>query len=150
MGKGEIEMATAPTCAPWTVDELLAAVKQLPPTHRREFQRQLAAWSGQNNEPSRASRASSPPRDEEALLSAIRENSALPLAEQRCFNRLRRKRQAGTLTEAEEQQLQGLWREVEQMNAVRLEALSKLADRRGIDVRTVMHQLGLSENRDVF
>jgi hypothetical protein len=140
-------MATAPTPAPWTVDDLLAAVKHLPPAELREFRRRFAAWSGQNNEPDRAS---SPSGDEEALLAAIRENSALPAPEQRCFNWLRRKRQAGTLTGSEEKQLQGLWRRVEQMNAARLEALGELARRRGTDVRTLMRQLGLPENRDVF
>jgi hypothetical protein len=83
-------------------------------------------------------------------LAVIRENSALPAAEQRCFNRLRRKRQAETLTGSEEKQLQGLWRRVEQMNAARLEALGELARRRGTDVRTLMRQLGLPENRHVF
>jgi hypothetical protein len=140
-------MATAPTPAQWTVDDLLAAVKHLPAAELREFQRQFATWSGQNNEPDGAS---SPGGDEEALLAAIRENSALPAPEQRCFNRLRRKRQAGTLTGSEEKQLQGLWRRVEQMNAARLQALGELARRRGTDVRTLMRQLGLPENRDVF
>ncbi len=140
-------MATAPTRAIWTADDLLAAVKQLPPAELREFQRQFAAWSGQNGGPNGAS---SPQRDEETLLSAIRENSALPPPEQRRFNRLRRKRQAGTLTAPEEQQLQDLWRLVEQMNAARLEALGELARRRGTDVRKLMRQLGLRENHDVF
>ena len=140
-------MATAPARVPWTVDDLLAAVKQLPPAELREFQRQFAAWSGQNNEPGRDSPKGA---GEEALLAVIRENSALPAAEQRSFNRLRRKRQAGTLTGSEEQQLQDLWRQVERMNVARLEALGELSRRRGTDVRTLMRQLGLPENRHVF
>lgn len=131
-------MATAPTRGPWTADELLAAVKQLPPAELREFQRQFAAWSGQNGD------------DEGALLAAVRENSTLPAAAQRRFNRLRRKQQGGTLTRAEEKQLQALWSRVEQMNVARLAALVELARRRGTNVRTLMCQLGLPENRDVF
>ena len=140
-------MATAGAGAPFTVDDLLAAVKELPPADLREFQRQFAAWCGQNND---FERALSPKGYEEALLAAIRENSVLPGAEQRRFNRLRRKRQAGTLTGSEEQQLQTLWRQVEHRNVARLEALGELARRRGTDVRALMRQLDLPENRDVF
>lgn len=140
-------MATAPVRAAWTVDDLLAAVKQLSAADLREFQRQLAAWSRQHAEPNKALASA---KDEETLLLSIRENSALPAPEQHRFNRLRRKRQAGTLTGAEEKQLQDLWRQVEQRNAARLEALAALARQRGTDVRAVMRQLGLSENHDVL
>ncbi len=140
-------MATAPGRPAWAVNDLLAAVKQLPPAELREFQRQFAAWSGRNSRPDRDS--SNEPA-EEALLAIIRENSTLPAGDQRRFNRLRRKRQARTLSQSEEQQLQDLWRQVEQRNATRLEALSELSRRRGTDVRTLMHQLGLAENCDAF
>jgi hypothetical protein len=140
-------MATTPLQASWTVDDLLAAVKQLPDAELREFQRRLASWSQQNNA---ADQASPLEQEEEALLAAIRDNSTLPPAEQRRFERLRRKRQAGTLTGPEEKQLQALWQQVEQMNATRLEALAHLARRRGTDVRTLMRHLGIPENRDVF
>ena len=140
-------MATAPTRVLLTVDDLLEAVKHLPPAELREFQRQFGVWSGQNNGPNGASL---PDREEETLLASIRENSTLPPAVQRRFNRLRRKRQGGTLTASEEKQLQDLWRQAEQMNATRLEALGELARRRGTDVRTLMRELGLPENRDVF
>lgn len=91
-----------------------------------------------------------PTQDEQALLATIRENSALPAAEQRRFDRLRRKRQAGTLTESDEKQLQFLWRRVEQMNAARLEALAELARQRGMNIHSLMTELGIAENRDVF
>jgi hypothetical protein len=131
-------MATTPVRVPCTVPDLLAAVKQLPPAELREFQRQFTAWSGQNGE------------GEAELLATIRANSGLPAPEQRGFNRLRRKRQAGTLTASEAKRLQELWSRVEQMNAVRLEALGELARRRGTDVRTLMRQLGLPENNNAF
>ena len=140
-------MATAPARAQWAVDDLLAAIKHLPPAEFHEFQRQFAAWAGQNNG---LNGVSYPEREEETLLAAIRENSSLSAAAQRRFNRLRRKQQDGTLTTSEEQQLQDLWRQAEQMSGVRLESLAELARRRGTDVRTLMRQLGLPENRNVF
>jgi hypothetical protein len=131
-------MARASAPDSWTAKDLLAAVKQLPSAELRHFQQQFAAWSGQNGP------------DEDALLAAIRTNSTLPARRQRRFDQLRRKRQAATLTAEEQKLLQALWRQVEQRNAVRLQALGELACRRGTDVRTVMRQLGLPENRDVF
>jgi hypothetical protein len=124
-----------------TVDDVMAAVKQMSPAQLRAFTNQLRDWQAQNGGAA----------DEETLLLArIKGNTRLPAAEQRRFNRLRRKRQAETLTPAEEAELQALWRRVEQMAAARLEALGQLAKRRGTDVRTVMRQLRLPENRDVF
>jgi hypothetical protein len=140
-------MATVPTRPSWTADDLFAAVKRLPPAELREFQRRFAAWWGEGREPNTGSFVEG---DEETLLAAIRDNSTLPAPEQRRFNRLRRKRQAGTLTGPEEKQLQALWSRVEQMNVARLEALGELARRRGTDIQTLMRQLGLPENRDVF
>jgi hypothetical protein len=137
-GKGGTDMATAPTRSPRTVKDLLAAVKQLPPADLREFERQFTRWAENNG------------ADEEALLIAIRENSTLPPVEQRRFNRLRRKHQDGTLTAAEQEQLQTLWSRVEKANVARLEALIELSRRRGTNVRTVMRELGLPENPDAF
>lgn len=137
-------MATAQARAKRTVEELLAAVKQLPAAQLRQFEQELAAWRVQNGTRDATT------ANETALLAAIRQNSGLPGAEQRRFDRLRRKRQAETLTRSEEKQLQALWQRVEQMNVARLEALTELARLRGIDARTLMRELGLSENRDVF
>jgi hypothetical protein len=134
-------MPTVQVPAQLTVEHLIAAVKQLSPTELREFMQQLAVWQQQDNQPA---------EEEAALLARIRENSRLPAAEQRRFDRLRRKRQAGTLTAPETTQLQALWQRVEQMNVTRLEALTALAQRHGTDVRTCMHDLGLAENPDVF
>jgi hypothetical protein len=124
-----------------TVEHLMAVVKQLSPTELCEFMRQLAAWREQNGTQT---------DEEAALLACIEKNSRLPAAEQRRFNHLRRKRQAETLTKPEEAELQAFWQRVEHMNVVRLEALTKLAQRRGADVRTVMRELGLAKSPDVF
>ena len=134
-------MPTVQVPAQLTVEHLMAAVKQLSPAELREFTWQFAEWQKQNGKQV---------DEEAALLACIEENSRLPAAEQRRFNRLRRKRQAETLTKPEEAELQALWQRVEQMNVVRLEALTKLAQRRGTDVRTLMRQLGLAKRPDVF
>lgn len=142
--KGELAMATAHAPAKQTVKELLAAVKQLSSSQLRQFEREFAAWREQNGK----GNAAGP--DEAALLTAIRQNSGLPGAKQRRFDRLRRKRQAETLTPSEEKDLQALWQRVEQMNVARLEALTELARWRDTDAKTLLRELGLSENRDVF
>jgi 5'-deoxynucleotidase YfbR-like HD superfamily hydrolase len=74
----------------------------------------------------------------------------LPPEKQKRFNRLRRKLQEETISETERKELLALWREVERRNVRRLEALIKLARRRGVTVRELMRQLGIKENRDVF
>jgi hypothetical protein len=126
---------------PLTVEQLMAAIKQLSPAEWDEFQQQLAEWREQNGL-----------RDEvEApLVSSIKENSRLPDAEQRRFDRLRRQHQAGGLTAPEEADLQALWQRVEQMNVARLEALTRLAEYRNTDVRTLMRELGISADPGVF
>jgi hypothetical protein len=145
--KGEIEMATVQAQAERTVEQLLAAVKQLSPVQLCEFERRFAAWRKQTIErvaPSIEETA------EQALLTCIQENAGLSAPEQRRFDRLRRKNLAKRLTKAEEHELQALWRRVEQMNVARLGALVELARRRGVEVKTLMNELGLPENRDVF
>jgi hypothetical protein len=121
-------------------EDLLAAVKKLSTSELREFEQRFAAWRGQNGaDPS-----------EETLLTSIRQNSTLPPAKQRRLELLRRKHQAEHLTKGEENELQGLWQNVEQMNVSRLCALTELAQRRGTDVKTLMCKLGLSEKFHVF
>jgi hypothetical protein len=124
-----------------TVEHLMAAIKQLSPIELHEFTQQLAAWQQHNGQVA---------EEEAALRAHIQENSRLPAAEQRRFDRLRRKRQTGTLTESEVAELQALWQRVEQMNVTRLQALTAMAQRHGIDVRTCMQDLGLTESPSVF
>jgi len=119
----------------------MAVVKQLSPAELHEFMQQLAAWQQYNGQQA---------EEEAALLTRIKESSSFPTAKQRRFDRLRRKRQAGTLTKPEAAQLQTLWQHVEQMNVTRLQALTALAQRRGTDVKTCMRELGLAESPEVF
>jgi len=137
-------MAIPQAQAKQTVKELLAAVKGLSSAQLRAFERAFTSWRAQNEV------GDAEASDEAALLACIQENSRLPGAEQRRFNRLRRKQQAEALTKVEQQELQALWQRVEQMNVTRLRALSKLAGQRRTDVKTLMRELGLSENRDVL
>jgi hypothetical protein len=139
--KEEIAMAIVHVPVHLTMEQLLAAIKQLSPDELREFAEQFAAWQKQHDQQD---------EEEAILLACIAENSRLPAAEQRRFNRLRRKHQAETLTKPEAAELQALWQRVERMNVARLEALTTLAKRRGTDVRTCMRELGLSESPDVF
>jgi uncharacterized phage-associated protein len=124
-----------------SVEHLLAALKQLSPSELREFTRRFAEWEQQNGKQA---------ENEATLLARIKRDSRLPITLQRRFNHLRRKRQAEKLTKSEAKELQEIWQHVEQMNAARLEALTELARLRGTDVRTLMRELGLSENHDVF
>jgi hypothetical protein len=124
-----------------TVEHLMTAIKQLSPAEWQEFMQQLAVWQQHNGQQA---------EEEAALLARIKESSSLPTAKQRRFNRLRRKRQAGTLTKPEAAELQALWQHVEQMNVTRLQALTDLAQHRGTDVKICMRELGLAESPDVF
>ena len=123
------------------VKHLMRAVKRLSPDELHEFTQQFTAWRQQNGQQS---------DDEDELIACIEKNSHLPNAEQRRFDRLRHKHQAETLTRAEVEDLQTLWQQVERMNVARLEALIELAQLRGTDVRTCMHDLGLDKHADVF
>ena len=134
-------MPTVEVPAQLNVEHLIAAIKQLSPTELREFSRQFTGLRDKNG--TQAGK-------ETKLLSQIEKNSQLPVAEQRHFNRLRRKRQDETLTKQQEQELQGFWQRVEQMNVVRLKALTKLAQHRSTDVKTLMRELKLSENKCAF
>src|SRR2546421_368904 len=122
-------MPTVDVPAQLTVDHLMAAIKQLSPAEWQQFQRQLTQWQEQNGLQEET---------EASLLVRIQENSRLPAAKQRRFNHLRRKHQAEGLTASEEAELQALWQRVERMNAARLEALTRLAQHRNTDVRTLM------------
>jgi hypothetical protein len=139
-------MATVPARVRHTAEQLLTAVKELSPADLREFERQFGAWKQQNH----GAGTDSAPDADEALLACVQENSSLAPREQRRFNRLRRKGQAGTLTASERKELQALWRRVEDMNVARLRALAVLARRRGTDVKTLLRELGRAENLGVF
>jgi hypothetical protein len=124
-----------------TVEHLLAAIRQLSPAERRELAREFAALPAHNG-------AGEQVEDEAALLARVEENSRLPDAEQRRYERLRRKFERRTLTEGELAEYQALLRQLEARNVKRVEALIALAERRGTTLRGVMEQLGLARSDD--
>lgn len=124
-----------------SIEHLMDAVRKLSPDELREFSRRFDSWQKKNGNGDET---------ESVLLARIRANTRLRAADQRRFNLLRRRRQSETITEQETKELMALWDQVEQMNAARLDALVKLAKKRGTDVKTLMRKLGLKENRDVF
>jgi hypothetical protein len=134
-------MPTLHVPAELTVEHLLAAIKQLSPAEWREFQQRLSEWQAENGPQA---------EPEAALLASIQENSQLPDADQRRFNHLRHKLQAEALSSPEEIELQELWERVEQMNVARLQALTRLAQRRNVPVSTLMRELGIREDPGVF
>jgi hypothetical protein len=122
-----------------TVKHLIAAVKQLPPAELHEFEREFAKWQQRNGAHT----------DEETeLLSYIKANSRLPAADQRRYERLRRKRERRDLTENEFADYQSLLQQLEARNVKRLEALLALAQKRGMTLRGLMKELGLPSLKD--
>src|SRR5438093_9433528 len=87
-----------------TVDHLITAVKQLSSAELHEFMQQLTAWQQHNGQQA---------EEESALLAHIEENSRLPVAEQRRYEQLRRKRQRKILTERELTEYQALLQQLE-------------------------------------
>ena len=117
-----------------TVEHLMAAVKQLSPVELHEFTQQLAAWQQSSSRPA---------AEEATLLACIQANSRLPDAEQRRYERLRRKCERQVLTESESTEYQALLQQLEARNVKRIEALIALAQRRGTTLRGMMAELGL-------
>lgn len=122
------------------VEQLVEAVKHLPPSGLREFERQFTDWKRQNG--NKAGK-------EAKLIAVIEENSKLPDADQKRFKRLWRKCEAETITEEELVEYQGLIQQLEARNVKRIEALIALAKSRGTALRGVMKQLGLKGGGDV-
>lgn len=146
-------MSTRQVVTQLSVQQLLGAIKQLSADEQHEFERQFKAWQSQADGAQR--QAGRRVRDkssetEEDLLARIRLNSRLPENAQRRHNRLRRKFQDETISEAELRELQGLTSRLEWMAVERLEALIELARRRGTELDTLMRELGLHKKRRVF
>lgn len=132
-----------------SVKQLLDAVRQLPKRELGEFQRQFNKLEIGSN--GILQKAKGKHRNtEEDLLVRIQVNSRLPDAAQRRFNRLRRKLQDETISEAELTELQGLTSRTEWMTVERLEALIELAKLRKTDLDTVMKDLGLNRKKRIF
>ena len=122
-----------------TVEHLIAAVKQMPPAELHQFEQEFAKWQKRNGTHT---------REEAKLLACIKENSRLPTADQRCYERLRRKHERTDLTESEFAEYQSLIQRLEARNVKRLDALLALAKKRGTTLRGIMKELGLPSMKD--
>lgn len=120
-----------------TIDQLITAVKQLPPTQLHVFTRRLSAWQTKSRKES----------DEETGLIAAAQ-VRLPATAERRLRRLARKSEQGLLSAKELEEYRALAQQAEQMNAQRVEAVAKLARRWGKPVSAVMREIGWREGKD--
>jgi hypothetical protein len=117
----------------------MAAVKQLSPAELREFAQQFTAWQEYHSQQA---------NEEAVLLAAIAENSHLPAAKQRRYERLRRKCEHKTLTAPELTEYQVLLQQLEARNVKRIKALVALAQQRGTTLEGIMAELDLPSADD--
>ena len=135
--KEGIIMASQSASAPWSMAQLLEAIKQLAPAERRELQRQLFAWQAENG---------GLVKNDEELRRAAR--ARLPTTEERRLRRLIRKSEQGTLTSTELAEYRALAQRAEQLNAERTEALAELIWRRGKPAHIVCKEIGAEGDAD--
>jgi hypothetical protein len=118
-----------------TQQDLLQAASQLNLQELREFAAQVAAIYQE--------RQSGAATTEASLLAIV--HRSLPPQTQQRWDELLEKRDAESLTTSEYEELLQLTKEVEDLNVQRIEAISQLAQARGVDLRTMMRQLNLPE-----
>ncbi len=114
--------------------ELIEAVEQLGTTELERFLSQVLALRARRLAPSL-------PADQADLLLQI--NRGLPADLRDRLDEHEAKREAETLTPEEQAELIRLVGSLEQLEAQRVESLSRLASLRGVPVSTLMHDLGL-------
>ena len=118
-----------------TQQDLLQAASQLNTVELEQFVSQITALYDQRQTVMQS--------DEEKLLFKVH-RSLSPEIQSR-WNELIEKRDEECLTPSEYEELLNLTEDVEGLNVQRLEALAQLAIDRGVDLRTVMHQLNIPE-----
>jgi hypothetical protein len=122
-----------------SVDMLVKAAEQLSETELRQFTSQVLALNAKRTAPSIT-------QQEAELLVHI--NTRLPEDVQRRYDELIARRDAETLGDAEYQELLRLTTQVESFDVARVEALSKLASRRGLTLSALMRQLEIPSPAD--
>jgi hypothetical protein len=130
-------MPTLQVPAQLTVDHLLQAIQQLSPAELQQFMCRFEEWQRQNGVPA---------DEETALIEATKER--LPAADERRLNRLGRKSERGTLSSKEWDEYRSLAQQSEQLDVRRVEALAKLAQRRGKPVPVIMKEIGWRSGND--
>ena len=118
-----------------SVDVLVKAVEQLSTTELHHFTLQVLALNAKRMAPSIT-------QEEAELLLQI--NGRLPTDVQRRYDELIVKRDAATLSKAEYAELLQLTKQAEAFDVARVEALSKLAARRGVTLSALMDQLEIT------
>lgn len=132
-------MPTINVQADVSVDVLVKAAEQLSATELRHFTSQVLALNAKRTAPSVT-------QEDAALLLHI--NDRLPAEVQQRYDALMAKRDAETLDAADHAELLQLTKQVEAFDVARVEALSKLAARRGVTLSTLMRQLGIESPAD--
>jgi hypothetical protein len=122
-----------------SVDVLVKAAEQLSETELRQFTSQVLALNAKRTAPSVT-------QEEAELLLHI--NGHLPEDVQRRYDELMAKRDAETLGNEEHEELLRLTKQAEAFDVARVEALSKLASRRGVTLSALMRQLGIESPAD--
>jgi hypothetical protein len=122
-----------------SVDMLVKAVEQLSETELRQFTSQVLALNAKRTAPRIT-------QQEAELLVHI--NARLPEDVQRRYDELIARRDAETLGDAEYEELLRLTKQVEAFDVARVEALSKLALRRGVTLSALMRQLEIASPED--
>ena len=115
-------------------EQLLNAALQMSRPKLEQFVRRLFALKASEETPCLSER-------ETELLLAI--NQGLPIPTRRRLNKLIRKRQSYTITEAELRELRQLTDQIEKSDAERLKNLIELANLRCVPVDDLISQLGL-------
>lgn len=122
-----------------SIDVLVKAAEQLSAAELRQFTSQVLALNAKRTAPSVT-------QEEAELLLHI--NDRLPEAIQQRYRELVAKRDAETLGDGEYAELLALTAQAEAFDVRRVEALSKLASRRGVTLTELMRQLGLEPPSD--
>ena len=132
-------MSTINIQADVSMDVLVKAAEQLSETELRQFISQVLALKAKRTAPSVT-------QEEAELL--LRINSHPPADVQRHYGELIAKREAETLGAEEHEELLQLTQQVEAFDVARVEALSKLASRRGVTLSALMRQLEIAPPTD--
>jgi hypothetical protein len=122
-----------------STDVLLKAAEQLSETELRQFTAQVLALNAKRTAPSVT-------QEEAELLLHI--NARLPEDVERRYDELIAKRDAETLDHEEHAELLRLTQQVEAFDVARVEALSRLASRRGVTLSALMRQLEIASPTD--
>ncbi|WP_020559728.1 hypothetical protein [Thiofilum flexile] len=127
-------MPTVKITSEVSTEQLLHSVANLPANDLEAFVAKVLTLRAKLKAPSI-------PTTEVQLLTHI--NQGLPAQEQKRWTQLEQKRQEETLTPEEHQELLKLNDQLEQLNVVRMQALTKLAFIRQISITTLMQNLGI-------